>query len=218
MYFFKKLSVPLALLLSSIGLISSNAYAKAPPCLDGNTVICISETSTNNLGEYSIFNGSDNQIFAFGVTNDNTTSVSDTLDGWNSIKFSKSDWDKKPSGSSISFRDTINQKTIYWLTGAKSTKGYPVLGSFESLFGKQAQSVNFYWNVLLGTDSLVTGVTLSGFKFTGPIASNVAVFGTGGTLLSQSPLNTAAVPEPETYAMFLAGLGLLGFATRRKQA
>lgn len=26
----------------------------------------------------------------------------------------------------------------------------------------------------------------------------------------------AAVPEPETYAMFLAGLGLLGFATRRK--
>lgn len=27
----------------------------------------------------------------------------------------------------------------------------------------------------------------------------------------------AAVPEPETYAMFLAGLGLLGFASRRKQ-
>lgn len=27
-----------------------------------------------------------------------------------------------------------------------------------------------------------------------------------------------AVPEPETYAMFLAGLGLLGFAARRKQA
>lgn len=37
------------------------------------------------------------------------------------------------------------------------------------------------------------------------------------------PLNTVgslvqAVPEPETYAMFLAGLGLLGFAARRKQA
>jgi hypothetical protein len=27
----------------------------------------------------------------------------------------------------------------------------------------------------------------------------------------------AAIPEPETYAMFLAGLGLLGFASRRKQ-
>ena len=30
--------------------------------------------------------------------------------------------------------------------------------------------------------------------------------------------NVAVVPEPETYAMFLAGLGLMGFASRRKQA
>lgn len=28
---------------------------------------------------------------------------------------------------------------------------------------------------------------------------------------------TAAVPEPETYAMFLAGLGLLGFAAKRQK-
>lgn len=31
-------------------------------------------------------------------------------------------------------------------------------------------------------------------------------------------LNVAVVPEPETYAMLLAGLGLLGFASRRQQA
>jgi hypothetical protein len=30
-------------------------------------------------------------------------------------------------------------------------------------------------------------------------------------------IEVAAVPEPETYAMMLAGLGLLGFAARRKQ-
>ena len=29
---------------------------------------------------------------------------------------------------------------------------------------------------------------------------------------------TAAVPEPETYAMMLAGLGLLGVAARRRKA
>ena len=28
--------------------------------------------------------------------------------------------------------------------------------------------------------------------------------------------SVAAVPEPETYAMLLAGLGLLGFASRRR--
>ncbi len=30
--------------------------------------------------------------------------------------------------------------------------------------------------------------------------------------------NVSAVPEPETYAMMLAGLGLLGFAARRRKA
>ena len=29
---------------------------------------------------------------------------------------------------------------------------------------------------------------------------------------------TAAVPEPETYAMLLAGLGLIGVAARRRAA
>jgi len=37
-------------------------------------------------------------------------------------------------------------------------------------------------------------------------------------MLFQTPLNTADVPEPETYAMFLVGLGLLGFASGLKQA
>lgn len=31
-------------------------------------------------------------------------------------------------------------------------------------------------------------------------------------------ISVAAVPEPETYAMFLVGLGLLGFAARRRQS
>jgi hypothetical protein len=31
-------------------------------------------------------------------------------------------------------------------------------------------------------------------------------------------INVAAVPEPETYAMFLAGLGLMGFVARRRIA
>jgi len=36
--------------------------------------------------------------------------------------------------------------------------------------------------------------------------------------LSEVEFNAAPVPEPETYAMLLAGLGLLGFAVRRRKA
>ena len=34
---------------------------------------------------------------------------------------------------------------------------------------------------------------------------------------SELDVRVAAIPEPETYAMLLAGLGLLGFAARRRK-
>lgn len=43
----------------------------------------------------------------------------------------------------------------------------------------------------------------------------------GGTMMGTLPITqtiTAAVPEPESYAMFLAGLGLMGFVARRRQS
>ena len=38
----------------------------------------------------------------------------------------------------------------------------------------------------------------------------------GRIVLTDVPGFASAVPEPETYAMLLAGLGLIGFAARRK--
>lgn len=38
----------------------------------------------------------------------------------------------------------------------------------------------------------------------------------GGSYLGG--ISVAAVPEPETYAMLLAGLGLIGFSARRRKA
>jgi hypothetical protein len=41
--------------------------------------------------------------------------------------------------------------------------------------------------------------------------------GYSGAVLDNVTL-TAAVPEPETYAMLLGGLGLMGFMERRRKA
>lgn len=40
----------------------------------------------------------------------------------------------------------------------------------------------------------------------------------GGSLDAVSVMKVTAVPEPETYAMMLAGLGILGYVTRRRKA
>jgi hypothetical protein len=53
----------------------------------------------------------------------------------------------------------------------------------------------------------------------GYFSMNIPDPGAGNTYtfsLTQTPV-AGVVPEPETYAMFLAGLGLMGFMARRKQ-
>ena len=54
----------------------------------------------------------------------------------------------------------------------------------------------------------------SSFAFDGLASGYTAsfVFGANGV-----DLNVAAVPEPETYAMLLAGLGAIGWAARRRK-
>ena len=52
--------------------------------------------------------------------------------------------------------------------------------------------------------TLLQFASVGGDNYSGAVLDNVSV--------------TAAVPEPETYAMLLAGLGLLGFIARRKKS
>ncbi len=99
-------------------------------------------------------------------------------------------------------------------------QGY--LGSFESRFGTEDYYASFFWNENVDNSQLTNGVTLS-YNFTEDIDFNseFSTFGAnidpdnGAVGVITSSVN--AVPEPETYAMFLVGLGMLGFTARRRK-
>ncbi len=100
-----------------------------------------------------------------------------------------------------------------------------------SVTGSDASSINF-------SSADLNGIALTGFGgptvfgyaqgevlaqtsllFNGPLVLTVMGSTNGGSYAGAFNLNLAPVPEPETYGMLLAGLGILGFlARRRKQA
>jgi len=83
----------------------------------------------------------------------------------------------------------LTQEMTVSLNGVSATYGLPAFGNANSLSGVGGGLGVISWGERVSYDNVVvTDYTL------------------------------APVPEPETYAMLLAGLGLLGFARRRKQA
>jgi hypothetical protein len=133
---------------------------------------------------------------------------------WHSFTFGDvgSSWDQ-------TFDFTISGPTLLKITDAY-------------LSGDQFAVFNFA--TLLGNTSIPTSIGVSNadydYTFSNPTWSSASYllaagtysisgtaiaspFGSGGAAIQLA----AAVPEPETYAMTLAGLGLLGFAARRRK-
>ena len=91
--------------------------------------------------------------------------------------------------------------------------GYNILGLTVTL-----QDSSF---ALVGTDNTPnTGFTFAGLA-AGTYALNVLGFATGsqgGFYAGGMIAETAPVPEPETYALMLAGLGVLSFVASRRRS
>lgn len=94
-------------------------------------------------------------------------------------------------------------------TGCKVWTVYSLTSSTNSVRYGQVQN----YSASTGLNDLP--ITTSARLTTNVVADPTITLATW-SLAKSAP--TTAVPEPQAYAMFLAGLGLMGFATRRKKS
>lgn len=120
---------------------------------------------------------------------------------------------------------TVHQASSFDFAGLENGLG---LGSVTLLSANTG--VGHYVGISLNATGLSALNAAAGgqFNFGGSITTSyanpqdtfdqIAIFGWGdGTPVAYLDYNTAPIPEPETYAMMLAGLGMLGFMARRRK-
>ncbi len=94
--------------------------------------------------------------------------------------------------------DAGNSLDIMTSTGLETYSG----ASFKTLVGATGDGLNSFSRVFTMTG--MTGQTINSITFK---SSNIAF-----------EVATAPIPEPETYALMLAGLGAVGFMARRRRS
>lgn len=168
----------------------------------------IAGAAGTDLSDYFIelINGSNGAVY-------NTVNLNGTIDnesnGFGAVSFYESGI-QNGSPDGIALYSTSGNTLIQFL-------------SYEGSFQATSGNANGVTSIDIGVSEpgstpvgqslqlIGTGNQFSDFTFTGPLTNSAGSLNAG-----QMITMTTAVPEPETYAMFLAGLGLLAFASRRK--
>lgn len=115
------------------------------------------------------------------------------------------------------FKITVTAPTMLWLAvntpGGPTFVNDPVLGLFDAAFAPLAIDDD----AGPGYDAYIAIPVLAGVHYVAVSGFADFGFGGGGSADYVYSLEVSAVPEPETYAMMLAGLGVLGFLARRRR-
>lgn len=136
--------------------------------------------------------------------------------------------------------DSISQSTgletylavgRYGVNVNNTTTVDPVANGYSGIFGTAGSSTKWQWDYKMDhntysvawTDLVPNQIYSADYKvYIGDSSGNEIAAATGASTMEtwrwQAPAVVPAVPEPETYAMMMAGLGLIGFAARRRRA
>ncbi len=103
-------------------------------------------------------------------------------------------------------------------SGAAGNSFFGITGLNASLFNSTPAPVGYSGANLVNP---VPSASLVAGNYDLQVSGTAGAFGGaywgGATLATNNSLIFAPVPEPETYAMMLAGLGLMGFVARRRK-
>jgi len=226
-----QLKVLAGLLLVFAGSASAATYTNVPSGANTGSPFAYFGNAANPSGDspkvgevFSLTSTATLSSFSFYALGNTTASLQLNVAQWN------------PGTNAKNQATNLVGSPLLTTTGAavetyNSTGGFTTV-EFDNL-GLSLNSNTKYIAYLTSNDPTVTGIQLSRTQTT----LDNSGFGTGNAYLSttpgtgwQLPFNgsgflslqytavTAAVPEPESYAMLLAGLGLIGAAVKRRKA
>jgi hypothetical protein len=101
------------------------------------------------------------------------------------------------AGQLLSFSLLVNNTNTYFTGAASRNTDNVIHAAYSSVIGN---------TINIGFEDLLNG---------GDLDYNDLVFSVTNVYAAQTPVSP--VSEPETYAMFMAGLGLMGWASKRRQ-
>jgi hypothetical protein len=137
------------------------------------------------------------------------------MDIWPQTPTTSMGWFGATFVSASSFEDhyTFTAPTAFTLTLDGGSNGSWNIGNLQATVYDSGPST-VYGPIAGVLNTTPSASLLAGnydLKITGDVAAG------GGSYWGAVTLTTAPVPEPETYAMMLAGLGLMGFVARRRR-
>ncbi len=175
---------------------------------------------TYNIPSLNLFTAGPENI-APGITWSSTTS--DSVFGWTGLyRFSNNgNWNDLSMIGSNTLTDTMTISFASPVKGVAAFMNYATSSGSTPLGSTPTIAVFNSGNQLLESSTL--SFSTSGLTNTGEVhgflenTADISSMTLSGSFIGAAALQVVAVPEPETYAMMIAGLGLMGFMVRRKK-